>query len=157
MLFCYFGNIAHVDNLKVLKLWKSFKTRLWIPSPSSSPRSSLRFRPMDSLVRLPYSCVSHYKVSFWISPKKKGFLFVCCKCLIFLCRLYIYCLYSAFCQLLSTTSISVYSKFNTRSSIIVVDFPNACRKNGFNFTVGFCICCRDCLISLCAFHWNMEP
>lgn len=155
MLFCYFGNIAPVDKgFETIKVLTSgFEFPLLLPSP----RSSLRFRPMDSVVRLPNSCVSHYKVSFWMSPKKKGFLFVCCKCLIFLCRLYIYCLYSAFCQLLSTTSISVYSKFNTRSRIIIVDFPNACRKNGFNFTVVFCICCRNCLVSLRAFHWNMEP
>uniref|UniRef100_A0A8C2QZ91 Adhesion G protein-coupled receptor L2 n=1 Tax=Capra hircus TaxID=9925 RepID=A0A8C2QZ91_CAPHI len=53
------------------------------------------------------------------SPKKKGFLFVCCKCLIFLCRLYIYCLYSAFCQLLSTTSISWISRMHAGKMVSI--------------------------------------
>lgn len=68
-----------------------------------------------------------------MNPKKiKSFLFVCSKCLTFLCWLYIYRLYSAFypafCQLLSTGTISVYSKFNMQGRIIITDFLNACRK-----------------------------
>lgn len=77
---------------------------------------------------------------------------------IFVPTLYLLFIFCFAVQLLSTTSISVYSKFNTQSRIIIVDFPNACRKNGFNFTVVFCICWqRNCIRQLCVLStgtWN---
>lgn len=116
------------------------------------PRPLVRL-PTDVFLIITIALVESQGFGFFfflsVSKSDVSLLTLCLVFIIFCTAYYSYCL-------LPTTSISLYSKFNTQSRVIKANFPKASEKNGFSFIVS-CICCRNCLVSLHGFHGNMEP